>query len=179
MSRIGKQPVPLPAGVQVTINGQHVQVKGPKGELSREFLPEVNISQDGAVLKVSQVGEGREAQARFGLSRTLLNNMVVGVSQGFTKKLEIFGVGYRAALKGQDLELQLGFSHPVVVKPPVGISFDVPANTQIIVSGIDKQQVGQVAANIRKWRSPEPYKGKGIRYEGEKVRILPGKSAAS
>ena len=179
MSRIGKQPIELPAGVEVSIDGQAVRVKGPKGELSWVFLPEVSISQDGNMLKVSQVGSGREAQSRYGLSRTLLNNMVVGVSAGFSKKLEIVGVGYRAALKGRDLELQLGFSHTIEVKAPAEISFEVPTNTQIVVLGIDKQQVGQVAADIRKWRPPEPYKGKGIRYAGEKVRILQSKSAAS
>jgi large subunit ribosomal protein L6 len=169
----------VPAGVEVNIDGNHVQVKGPKGELSHEFLPEVSISQEGNELKVAQVGDSRDARARFGLSRTLLNNMVVGVNEGFSKKLEIIGVGYRAALKGKDLEMQLGYSHPVLVKAPAGISFELPSPTQIIVLGIDKQQVGQVAADIRKWRKPEPYKGKGIRYEGEYVRRKLGKAAAS
>lgn len=178
MSRIGKQPVPVPAGVEITIDGQVVKVKGPKGELAHEFLPEVRITQDGNELKVEKTEETRDAAARFGLSRTLLSNMVVGVSEGFTKKLEIIGVGYRAALKGSDLELQLGYSHPVIVEAPKGISFELPSQTQIVVSGIDKQQVGQVAADIRKWRKPEPYKGKGIRYEGEYVRRKVGKAAA-
>ena len=178
MSRIGKQPVPVPAGVEVTINGQVVKVKGPKGELTHEFLPEVSVSQDGDVLKVEKTVETRDAAARFGLSRTLLSNMVVGVSEGFSKKLEIVGVGYRAALKGKDIELQLGYSHPVIVKAPEGIVFELPSPTQITISGYDKQKVGQVAADIRKWRKPEPYKGKGIRYEGEHIRRKLGKAAS-
>ncbi|MDR1088202.1 MAG: 50S ribosomal protein L6 [Coriobacteriales bacterium] len=181
MSRIGKQPVPVPAGVEVTIDGQLVKVKGSKGQLSHEFLPEVRIVQEtapeGEVLKVEKIEDTQEASAFHGLSRTLLSNMVVGVSDGFSKKLEIQGVGYRAALKGNDLELQLGYSHPVFVKAPEGISFELPNQTQIIVKGIDKQQVGQTAADIRKWRKPEPYKGKGIRYEGEHVRRKMGKTA--
>lgn len=178
MSRIGKQPIPVPAGVEVTIQGQLVKVKGPKGELSQEFLPEVKIVQEGDELKVTKTVDTRDAAARYGLSRTLLANMVVGVSAGFSKSLEIVGVGYRAALKGKDLELQLGFSHPVLVKAPEGIEFELPSQTQITVKGISKQQVGQVAADIRKWRKPEPYKGKGIRYEGEYVRRKVGKAAA-
>lgn len=179
MSRIGKQPVAVPAGVEITIDGQHVMVKGSKGELSHVFLPEVKITQDGDVLTVEKTEETRDAAARFGLSRTLLSNMVVGVSEGFTKTLEIVGVGYRAALKGEDLDLQLGYSHPVVVKAPAGISFELPSQTQIIVKGIDKQLVGQVAADIRKLRKPEPYKGKGIRYKGETVRRKLGKAASA
>jgi large subunit ribosomal protein L6 len=179
MSRIGKQPVPVPAGVEVKIDGQLVKVKGPKGELSQEFLPEVSIAQEGSELIVTKIGDSRDARARFGLSRTLLNNMVVGVSEGYTKNLEIIGVGYRAALKGKDLELQLGFSHPVFIKAPEGITFVLPTQTQISVQGIDKQKVGQVAADIRKWRKPEPYKGKGIRYEGEYVRRKLGKAAGA
>lgn len=179
MSRIGRQPVPVPAGVEVTIDGSLVKVKGPKGELSQEFLPEVRISQEGAELKVEKTADTRDAAARYGLSRTLLSNMVVGVSEGFSKTLEIVGVGYRAALKGNDLELQLGYSHPVVVKAPEGISFELPSQTVIIVRGISKQQVGQIAADIRKWRKPEPYKGKGIRYQGEYVRRKMGKAASA
>jgi len=179
MSRIGKQPVPLPAGVEVKIEGQKVTVKGPKGELSQVFLPEVSISQDGEVLKVEKTVDTRDAAARFGLSRTLLSNMVVGVSEGFTKTLEIVGVGYRAALNGTTLEMQLGYSHPVIVKPPAGIEFELPSQTVIIVKGIDKQQVGQIAANIRMKRKPEPYKGKGIRYRGEYVRRKLGKAASA
>ncbi|MDR1358970.1 MAG: 50S ribosomal protein L6 [Coriobacteriales bacterium] len=181
MSRIGKQPIPVPAGVQVQINGQLVTVKGSKGQLSHEFLPQVRIVQesapDGEVLTVEKIEDTQEASARHGLSRTLLSNMVTGVSDGFSKKLEIIGVGYRAALKGTDLELQLGYSHPVAIKAPEGISFELPNQTQIIVRGIDKQQVGQTAADIRKWRKPEPYKGKGIRYEGEHIRRKMGKTA--
>jgi large subunit ribosomal protein L6 len=179
MSRIGKQPVPLPAGVEVKIDGQDVRVKGPKGELSWTFLERVSVRQDGDVVLVEAVDESREASAAHGLSRTLLSNMVVGVSEGFVKKLEIVGVGYRAAVKGRDLEMQIGYSHPVLVEAPEGISFECPAPTQIVVSGIDKQKVGQIAADIRKWRKPEPYKGKGIRYEGEYVRRKLGKAAGS
>ncbi|MDR0500692.1 MAG: 50S ribosomal protein L6 [Coriobacteriales bacterium] len=179
MSRIGKQPIPVPAGVEVTIDGQLVKVKGSKGQLSQEFLKYVTIKQDGDVLLVERIDDSREARSAHGLSRTLLSNMVVGVSSGFFKKLEIIGVGYRAALKGNDLELQLGYSHPVLVQAPEGISFEVPAPTQITVNGIDKQQVGQIAADIRKWRKPEPYKGKGIRYEGEYVRRKLGKAAGN
>jgi len=179
MSRIGKQPVPVPAGVEVTIDGQTVKVKGPKGELSQVFLKEVTIRQDGDFLLVERIDDSRDARARHGLSRTLLSNMVVGVSQGFSKKLEIIGVGYRAILKEDNLELQLGYSHPVIVKAPEGISFEVPTPTQILVHGIDKQKVGQVAADIRKWRKPEPYKGKGVRYEGEYVRRKLGKAAGN
>jgi len=179
MSRIGKQPVSIPAGVDVTIDGQFVKVKGPKGELTHTFLDEVTIRQDGDTLLVERIDDERIARSVHGLSRTLLSNMVVGVSEGFSKKLEIIGVGYRAALKGTTLEMQLGYSHPVIVPALEGISFEVPAPTQIIVQGIDKQKVGQVAADIRKWRKPEPYKGKGIRYEGEYVRRKLGKAAGS
>jgi large subunit ribosomal protein L6 len=177
MSRIGKQPIPVPAGVEVLIDGQNVKVTGPKGELSREFLKLVTIRQEGEFVLVERIDDSRQARAAHGLSRTLLNNMVVGVKDGFTKGLEIIGVGYRAALKGNDLELQLGYSHPVPIIAPEGISFLVPVPTQIKVQGIDKQLVGQVAADIRKWRKPEPYKGKGIRYEGERVRRKLGKAA--
>jgi large subunit ribosomal protein L6 len=177
MSRIGKQPVSVPAGVEVKIEGQTVTVKGPKGELSHVFLPEVCVKQDGEVLQVEKTTDTRDAAARFGLSRTLLSNMVVGVSEGFSKTLEIVGVGYRAALNGSVLDLQLGYSHPVKVTAPEGISFELPSQTVIVVRGIDKQQVGQVAADIRKLRKPEPYKGKGIRYHGEHVRRKLGKAA--
>ena len=178
MSRIGKQPVTVPAGVEVKIDGQVVTVKGPKGELKHEFLPEVRILQDGDVLTVEKTEDTRDAAARFGLSRTLLSNMVVGVHEGFSKTLEIVGVGYRAALKGSNLELQLGYSHPIILPTPQGIEFELPSQTQIIVKGRDKQQVGQVAADIRKLRKPEPYKGKGIRYKGEYVRRKLGKAAS-
>jgi large subunit ribosomal protein L6 len=179
MSRIGKQAVVLPVGVEASINGQQVSVKGPKGELSLAFLEYVSIKRDGDTLVVERNGDSRGARSAHGLSRTLLNNMVLGVSEGFSKKLEIVGVGYRAILKDKDLELQLGYSHPVVVAAPEGIAFECPTPTQIIVRGIDKQKVGQVAADIRKWRKPEPYKGKGIRYEGERVRRKLGKAAGS
>lgn len=171
MSRIGKQPVPVPAGVEVSINGQDVKVKGPKGELSHVFLDYVTVRQEEAQLLVERIDDSRQARSAHGLSRTLLSNMVVGVSEGFFKNLEIIGVGYRAALKGADLELQLGYSHPVLVAAPEGISFECATPTQITVRGIDKQKVGQVAADIRKWRKPEPYKGKGVRYSDEVVVI--------
>ncbi len=176
MSRIGKMPIPVPEKVDVTIDGHTVTAKGPKGELTRTFQPLINIAREGDEIIVTAGDESREANALHGLTRTLINNMVVGVSDGFSKKLELVGVGYRAALKGKDLEMQLGFSHPVLVEAPEGITFEVPSQTEIIVSGPSKEQVGQVAANIRKWRKPEPYKGKGIRYEGEHVRRKVGKA---
>lgn len=177
MSRIGKQPVQVPAGVTVTVNGSTVTVKGGKGELTRTFSDLVEIKEEGEELLVVRVDESTASNAQQGLTRTLLHNMVIGVSEGFEKKLELTGVGYRAALKGKDLEMQLGFSHPVLVEAPENITFEVPSQTEIIVSGPSKEQVGQVAANIRKWRKPEPYKGKGIRYEGEHVRRKLGKAA--
>ncbi|MDR3037472.1 MAG: 50S ribosomal protein L6 [Coriobacteriales bacterium] len=179
MSRIGKQPIEVPAGVDVTIDGQTVKVKGPKGSLEQQLSGYVTVRQEGGQVLVERIDDTRQARAFHGLSRTLVSNMVIGVSVGYTKSLEIVGVGYRAALKGSDLELQLGYSHPVNVKAEDGITFEVPAPTQIKVIGIDKQKVGQVAADIRKWRKPEPYKGKGIRYEGERVRRKLGKAAGS
>lgn len=179
MSRIGKQPIAVPSGVEVKIEGTTVTVKGAKGELSRTLPEMMKISQDGDQIIVERPDDSREARSFHGLTRTLIDNMVVGVSQGFSKKLQLVGVGYRAALKGSDLEMQLGFSHPVQVKAPEGITFEVPTQTEIIVSGPSKEEVGQVAANIRKWRKPEPYKGKGIRYEGEHVRRKLGKAAKS
>lgn len=179
MSRIGKQPIPVPAGVEVTIDGRTVKVKGPKGELSQEFSPMLSVRQEDAEVLVERSDETREARSLHGLTRTLINNMVIGVSEGYHKNLELVGVGYRAALKGSTLEMQLGYSHPVVIESVEGISFEVPTPTQITVRGIDKQAVGQVAADIRKWRKPEPYKGKGIRYEGEHVRRKLGKAASS
>lgn len=176
MSRIGKMPIPVPNGVDVTIDGSTVTVKGPKGELSRTFQPIITIARDGDDIVVTRPDDSREAKSLHGLTRTLISNMVVGVSEGFSKKLELVGVGYRAALKGKDLELQLGYSHPVAVAAPDGITFEVPSQTEIIVSGPSKEAVGQVAADIRKWRKPEPYKGKGIRYEGEHVRRKVGKA---
>lgn len=177
MSRIGKLPITVPAGVEVNIDGNTVTVKGPKGELTRTFQSIITVKQEGDVLTVERPDDSREAKSFHGLTRTLLANMVEGVSKGYSKKLEMVGVGYRAALKGTTLEMQLGYSHPVVVEAPEGITFEVPAQTQIIVSGANKEQVGQVAANIRAWRKPEPYKGKGIRYEGERVRRKLGKAA--
>ena len=176
MSRIGKMPIAVPAGVEVTIEGSKVTVKGAKGELTRIFNPMMVIEQEGAVITVSRPDDSREAKSLHGLTRTLVNNMVEGVSKGYSKKLLMVGVGYRAALKGKDLEMQLGYSHPVFVEAPAGITFEVPNQTEIIVSGPNKEQVGQVAADIRKWRKPEPYKGKGIRYEGERVRRKVGKA---
>jgi large subunit ribosomal protein L6 len=176
MSRIGKMPVTVPSGVDVKIDGQNVTVKGSRGELARTFNERVGFEMDGDVLTVTRPDDARESKALHGLSRALLSNMVVGVSEGFTKSLEIQGVGYRAALKGRDIELQVGFSHSVTVDAPDGITFEVPEPTKISVSGIDKELVGQVAANIRKVRPPEPYKGKGIRYVGEYVRRKAGKA---
>lgn len=179
MSRIGKMPIAIPSGVDVAIDGHTVTVKGSKGELTRTFQDIMSIKvEDGQVI-VERPDDSREAKSLHGLTRTLIHNMIEGVSEGFTKKLELVGVGYRAALKGSDLELQLGYSHPVVVPAPENISFEVPSQTEIIVKGISKEQVGQVAANIRAWRKPEPYKGKGIRYEGEYVRRKLGKAAKS
>lgn len=177
MSRIGKQPIPVPSGVEVKIEGTTVTVKGPKGELSRTFSPIMSITMDEGVITVTRPDDSREARSLHGLTRTLVSNMVTGVSEGYKKSLEIIGVGYRAALSGDKLELALGYSHPVVIVPEPGITFEVPSPTKIVVHGIDNQRVGQVAADIRKWRKPEPYKGKGIRYEGEYVRRKLGKAA--
>ena len=177
MSRIGKQPIPVPAGVEVTIDGSHVTVKGPKGELSKKFSPILTITQEGNEILVTRPDDSRTARSLHGLTRTLIHNMVVGVSEGFVKKLELVGVGYRAQLKGTTLELALGFSHPVTVVPEEGITFECPDNTHIHVKGIDNQRVGQVAADIRLKRPPEPYKGKGVRYEGEHIRRKLGKAS--
>ena len=179
MSRIGKMPITVPAGVEVTIDGSTVTVKGPKGELTRTFASQLTIKLEDGILSVERPDDARESKSLHGLTRTLLSNMVEGVSAGFSKKLVMVGVGYRAAKKGEDLELSLGYSHPVIVKCPENITFDVPTATEVVVSGISKEQVGQVAADIRKWRKPEPYKGKGIRYEGEYVRRKLGKAAKS
>ena len=179
MSRIGKQPVAIPAGVDVAIDGSTVTVKGPKGELTRTFQPMMSIKREGDEIIVERPDDSREAKSYHGLTRTLINNMVIGVTEGYSKKLQLVGVGYRAALKGKDLEMQLGFSHPVNYKCPEGIKFEVPSQTEIIVSGCDKEVVGQVAASIRHIRPPEPYKGKGIRYDGEHVRRKLGKAAKS
>ena len=176
MSRVGKNPVPVPSGVEVKVSGPDVVVKGSKGELARTFNERIGFEVDNGTVTVTRPDDTRESRALHGLSRALLNNMVVGVSEGFKKELEIQGVGYRAALKGSDLELQVGFSHSVTVQAPDGITFEVPEPTRVIVSGIDKEKVGQVAANVRSVRPPEPYKGKGIRYAGEYVRRKAGKA---
>jgi large subunit ribosomal protein L6 len=177
MSRIGKQPIAVPAGVTVTIDPGRVTVHGPKGEL-RQIVPQrIKIEQEDGQILVTRPTERGPDRALHGLTRTLVANMVEGVTSGFEKRLEIQGVGYRASLSGTDLELQVGYSHPVKIKPRTGIEFEVPAPTQVIVKGIDKQMVGQTAAEIRKVRPPEPYKGKGIRYEGEFVRRKVGKRA--
>ncbi len=178
MSRIGKQPIAVPTGVDVTIDGTTVRVKGPKGELQHEVVGDVAVARDGDTLVVTRADDTRANRSLHGLQRTLIANMVVGVSDGFAKELEIVGVGYRAAAAGPTaLELALGFSHPVKIQAPEGITFEVPQPTRIVVRGHDKQLVGQVAADIRKIRKPEPYKGKGIRYAGERVLRKAGKSA--
>ncbi|MBS3955948.1 MAG: 50S ribosomal protein L6 [Clostridiales bacterium] len=177
MSRIGKQPIPVPSGVDVGIEGSTVTVKGPKGELRQTFNEDMMITLDDGVLTVARPSDSRSHRALHGLTRSLLANMVSGVSEGFSKTLEIVGVGYRAQLKDTNLELALGFSHPVVVKAEPNITFEVPVPTRVIVRGIDKQRVGQVASEIRDFRPPEPYKGKGVRYEGEHVRRKVGKTA--
>ena len=176
MSRIGRQPVPVPAEVTVTVGeGNFVTVKGPKGELFRQFPLSITLCRDEGVMNVSRPNDEGKQRSLHGLSRTLLSNMVTGVTTGFTKVLEVQGVGYRAQMQGSNLQLALGFSHPVVVTPPEGISFTVEG-PRVNVEGIDKEKVGQVAANIRKLRPPEPYKGKGIRYSGERVRRKAGKA---
>jgi large subunit ribosomal protein L6 len=175
MSRIGKKAIVVPNGVTVTVEGQTVTVKGPKGQLAWTLADEIEPKLDGAQLTLAKRGEGPRAQAMWGLSRTLVNNMVVGVTEGFQRTLELVGVGYRAQMKGQALSMQLGFSHDVDIPPPAGISFATPKQTEIRISGIDKQLVGEMAARIRRIRPPEPYKGKGVRYAGESVRRKEGK----
>jgi large subunit ribosomal protein L6 len=175
MSRIGKKAIAVPAGVTITISGQTVQVKGPKGQLEWTVAEEIEVKQEGAELTLAKRVENTRAQAMWGLSRTLVANMVQGVTAGFERKLELVGVGYRAALKGNALSLQLGFSHDVDLPPPAGVTFAVPKQTEITISGIDKQVVGEIAAQIRRIRPPEPYKGKGVRYAGEAVRRKEGK----
>lgn len=179
MSRIGNAPIELPNGVEVKTGNGSVEVKGPKGTLTQAIDPSIAVSVDDGVVTLSREDDERQTRALHGLSRALLNNMVTGVSQGFSKELTIVGVGYRAALKGNSLELQVGYSHPVNIEALDGISFDVPEQTKIIVSGIDKQKVGQMAANIRAVRPPEPYKGKGIRYTDEHVRRKAGKAGVT
>lgn len=177
MSRIGKLPVPVPNGVEVKVNGLDVTVKGPKGELIQSMPEGVSLAVEEGEVNVSRLGDERMHRARHGLVRALVANMVEGVSNGYSKKLKLVGVGYRAAKKGSDLELQVGFSHPVLIECPDGLTIDVPNQDEVIVSGIDKAAVGQLAANIRKVRPPEPYKGKGIMYDGEKIRRKAGKAA--
>jgi len=177
MSRIGKQPIELPAGVNVAISPGRVQVNGPLGELSQTVPQRMQIEQDDGTIVVKRPTERGDDRALHGLTRSLVANMVEGVTKGFEKRLELQGVGYRASLRGTDLELNVGFSHPLVIRPPQGISFEVPEATSVLVKGIDKQQVGEIAAQVRKVRPPEPYKGKGIRYEGEYVRRKVGKRA--
>ena len=176
MSRIGKRPITIPAKVTVTINGQEVTVKGPKGELKRVLPAGVTVAQEGDTVNVNRVDESRMARERHGLCRTLVANMVEGVSNGFQRRLEIQGVGYRAAVQGKNLNMSMGYSHPVLIEPPDGVQFAVENNTNVIVTGIDKEIVGNTAAKIRAVRPPEPYKGKGVRYAGEFVRRKVGKT---
>ncbi len=176
MSRIGKMPITVPAGVDVAVEGQTVRVKGSRGSLERTLRPEVRIEMEGSTIKVMPVDESGTARAQWGLSRTLIANMVEGVSKGFEKHLELAGVGYRASKQGQRLVLTVGFSHPVHIDPPTGIEFDVPNPTNVLVKGYDREVVGEIAAKIRGVRPPEPYKGKGIHYKGERIRRKVGKT---
>ncbi len=177
MSRIGRQPIEIPSGVEVSIEGRIVRVSGPRGSLEQRFDPDMQVHREGAVLTVARPSDERRHRSLHGLTRTLIANMVHGVTEGYEKSLEIVGVGYRAAMRGTGLEINVGYSHPVIFPAPEGIEFEVPAPTRIVVRGTDKQLVGETAANIRKIRKPEPYKGKGIRYEGEYVRKKAGKAA--
>lgn len=179
MSRVGKVPIPIPSGVEVTVDGSDVKVKGSKGELVRTVPDAITVTVEDAEIVVTRGNDERENRALHGLIRALLANMVVGVTEGYRKQLDIVGVGYRANMKGGSLELLVGFSHPVNIEAPSGVTIEAPDQTTIIVSGIDKELVGQVAANIRKVRPPEPYKGKGIRYNGEYVRRKAGKAGAA
>jgi large subunit ribosomal protein L6 len=176
MSRIGRMPVAIPSGVDVTIDGRQVTVKGPKGTLSLEVVQPIEVKQADGTITVSRPSDEGEIRALHGLSRSLIANMVTGVTDGYRKTLEIVGVGYRVQAKGKDLEFSLGYSHPVPVSPPDGITFRVETPTRLVVEGIDKQQVGEVAANLRKLRKPDPYKGKGVRYQGEQIRRKVGKA---
>ncbi|WP_066058524.1 50S ribosomal protein L6 [Robertmurraya korlensis] len=176
MSRVGKKPVEIPSGVTVTVDGNNVTVKGPKGELSRSFNPDIEIKVEENVINVSRPSDAKEHRALHGTTRALLSNMVEGVSKGFERTLELIGVGYRAQKQGTKLVLNVGYSHPVEIEPETGIEVEVPSNTRVIVKGTNKERVGALAANIRDVRPPEPYKGKGIRYEGEFVRRKEGKT---
>ena len=176
MSRIGRMPVVVPSGVDVTISGRDVSVKGPKGTLSLEVAVPIEVNHDGGVITVTRPSDEGEIRALHGLSRSLIANMVTGVTDGYSKTMEIVGVGYRVQARGRDLEFSLGFSHPVLVSPPDGITLRVETPTRFVVEGIDKQQVGEVAAKIRKLRKPDPYKGKGVRYSGEQIRRKAGKA---
>ena len=176
MSRIGKNPVSIPSGVEAKIDGQHVEVKGPKGTLSLDVPEPITVVLEGSEIKVSRPDDNRRSRALHGLSRSLINNMVIGVSEGYTIKMEIFGVGYRVQAKGKGLEFSLGYSHTIPIEPPEGVTFAVDGTTKFSISGIDKQKVGQIAANIRRLRKDDPYKGKGIRYEGERIRRKVGKT---
>ena len=176
MSRIGRLPIAVPSGVDVSIDGRSVTVKGPKGSLSRELHPEIGVARDGDSIVVTRPSEAKTHKQLHGLTRSLVNNMVVGVTEGYRKPLEITGVGYRAALVGRKLQLNLGYSHPIEVDPPAGISFEVESPTRLAVVGIDKELVGEIAARVRATRKPEPYKGKGVRYAGEYLRRKGGKA---
>jgi large subunit ribosomal protein L6 len=176
MSRIGKKPIEIPSGVTVTVNGNTVTVKGPKGQLSRSFNQDIEIKVEGNVITVARPSDAKEHRALHGTTRAILSNMVEGVSKGFERSLELIGVGYRAQKQGKKLVLNVGYSHPVEIEPEEGLEIEVPANTKVVVKGIDKERVGALAANIRQVRPPEPYKGKGIRYEGEYVRRKEGKT---
>jgi large subunit ribosomal protein L6 len=176
MSRIGKLPIPVPGGVDITIDGQQVTVKGPKGQLSHSVATPIEVAQEDGTLLVRRPDDERSSKALHGLTRTLIANMVVGVTEGYEKKLEIVGTGYRVVAKGSNLEFALGYSHSITIEPPDGVTFRVEAPTRFSVAGIDKQQVGEVAANLRKLRKPDPYKGKGVRYAGEQVRRKVGKA---
>lgn len=178
MSRIGRRPIPIPDGVSVAVDGRRVEVKGPKGQLDWLLPDGISLRVEEKVARLERSSDDRKSRALHGLAGALVANMIRGVSEGFSKSLELVGVGYRAAAKGKGVELSLGFSHPVYYEPPDGVKIDVPSPTKLVVSGVDKQKVGQVAAEIRRFRPPEPYKGKGIRYEGEEIRRKAGKASA-